>query len=136
MKWLNYFFWLLLLVLLLLVFKNWLFSPTISAGDFWYFFPSMYDLHFIKPYAWYTFASNLGLGGQGYAYLNTSFVNAFLFKIANILNLSWESVSRIFFYMLFLFLAPLNITIFFKNLFPKNIYWIFAPIIFVFNTYI
>jgi len=136
MKFINYISIFFIVILALIIFKSWIFSPILSAGDSWYYFSSMYGNHFLHPYAWYTYSVSTGLGGQGFAYMNTYMVVSFLLRIAEILNISWENVSRIVFNLSFVVISIISSIYFIRKLFPKVVAWVLAPIIFVFNTYL
>lgn len=131
--------WLSLIILFLLitiVFKAWVVSEVISSGDSWYYFKSMYSNHFIYPYSWYNTVISNGLGGQGFAYVNVNIVVASVLELAKIFNSSWEIVSKIFFYIFFLLSSTTTSIVLIRKLFPDNKFWIFTPLVFVFNTYI
>ncbi len=123
-------------LLALFVFKSWLFSPILSAGDSWYYFSSMFNNHFLHPYAWYTYSVSTGLGGQGFAYVNTYFVVAVLLELAKLFGLSWENISRILFNFAFLGISFASSLFIIRKLLPKEIPWLLAPVVFIFNTYI
>ena len=119
-----------------IVFNAWFISPIITAGDSWYYYSSMFDNHFIRPYAWYTYSISTGLGGQGFAFVTTFTMVAVILEIAKILNVSWETISRFTLYIPFIILSLTSSIFLIKKLFPKNPLWFIAPIIFTFNTYI
>jgi len=121
-------------LLLFLIFKPWVFTNVIAAGDFWYFFQEMFDNYSLHPYAWSLFASN-GMGGQGYIYQNGLIMSAVFVSIANILNISWENTSKLIF-ILFVFLSFFSSTFFIKKILPNNKFWIFGSLIFTLNTYV
>ncbi len=124
------------LLLVLWVFKSWFLSPTISAGDFWYYFRSMFDNYHLYPYAWYTAGISNGMGWQGFAYQNGMIISAAAVGFAKLFNLSWENSSRFIFYIPFIFLSFTSSAFFIKKVFPKNKFWILSPIIFSLNTYV
>ncbi len=126
----------IIIVLILIVFRAWIFGSIISAGDNWYYYPSMYSNHFLNPYSWYTQATANGLGGQGFAYINTYIVVGFLLEIAKLFHLSWDLTSKLGLYILFLIISSISSIFLIKKLFPENRVWILAPFIFIFNTYV
>jgi hypothetical protein len=125
----------LIILLTIFVYGVWLFSPVIAAGDWWYYFPNMFENHFTQPFAWSTYTSVNGLGGQGFAYIPTYLLIGNVQEGAKILGLSWAVASKLFFYIPFVFISISSSIFLLKKLFPENPYWIFAPLIFVFNTY-
>ncbi len=129
-------FSLIVLLLNIWIFKSWFLSPAISAGDFWYYFKSMFDNFSLYPYAWYATGTLGGLGGQGFAYQNGVILSAVAVGIAKLFNISWESSSRFFFYIPYIFLSFASSAFLVRRIFPNNRFWLFSPIIFSLNTYI
>lgn len=132
----NAFFGLIVILFFLFIFRQWLMSSVIASGDYWYYFKSMYGILFLHPYSWYQTTLPSGLGGQGFAYTNVITLVAFVFKLANIFNLSWETASKIFFYGPFMFLSFGSSVLLIKKILPNNRFWFIAPIVFALNTYI
>lgn len=126
----------ILILLICITFNAWIIGSVISAGDNWYYYPSMYGNHFLMPYSWYTQATPTGLGGQGFAYVNTYVVVAALLEAAKIFHTSWDLVSKFGLYILFLFISSISSIFLVKKLFPENRLWILSPIVFIFNTYV
>src|SRR3990167_9684440 len=97
-------FFLAPLLLIFWVFKSWFLSPTISAGDFWYYFRSMFDNFNLYPYAWYPNISD-GLGSQGFAYQNGTIISAIVVDFAKLFNLTWETSTKFLFYIPYIILS-------------------------------
>jgi hypothetical protein len=136
MKLSNLLLFLFIFSITLSVFNAWFISPIITAGDSWYYFYSMFDNHYVQPFAWYTYSISNGLGGQGFAFVTTFTLMAVILEIAKILNFSWEIISRFTLYIPFIIISLTSSIFLVKKLFPKNPLWFTAPIIFTFNTYI
>jgi len=126
----------LVLLLFFWIYKSWFFSPIIAAGDFWYYFPSMFENYFLYPYAWDITTNQSGLGVPGFVYQNGSMFAAIAVNFAKFLNLGWGTSVRILFYIPFMLLSFGSSIFFIKKVFPNNKIWFISPIIFSINTYI
>lgn len=132
----NLIFIILISFLAFVVFNAWIFSPVISSGDSWYYFPQMFDNLYLYPYAWYSTAMGNGLGGQGYVHQNVSMVAFTVLYFAKSVGTSWETASRLLLYLPYVLISLFSSIFLIRKLFPENNFWIFTPIIFVFNSYI
>jgi len=124
------------LLLILWVYKPWFLSPILSAGDLWYYFPSMYDNFYLYPQAWYTRVLYNGLGGAGYVFQNGNILASSTFLLPKVFNINWETSVKLVFFLPFLLISISSSSILFRKLFPKNKFWFLAPLIFSLNTYI
>lgn len=130
----NYIQLFVVVALSLIVFNSWIFTQVIASGDFWYFFPSMLHNLSLYPQAWYGVVGN-GLGGLGIVYQNPVIVFALTLKIVTILGLSWPFVAKMLLYIPFIIICIFSSVFLIRKVLPGNNLWLFAPIIFLFNTY-
>ncbi len=127
---------LLLLLSVLLVYREWFFGGLITAGDFWPYFQSMYELRSTMPFAW----DPNGGGGMGansipFLWIHMNFgIGIDIF--GKLLGLNWPIVERLYYLIPLLSLLLGSPYLLFKKLFPDSKFSIFATVIYGFNTYI
>lgn len=125
---------LLFISLILIVFRSWFLPGIIIAVDFDYLWN--YDFFTLNMYAWNT------LSGKGFGTYFVPYMWAYPIQSIPInfwgvfLGLPWEVVQRLTFFYPFLILATISSGYLFKSLFPDIKIFYFAPLIFLFNTYI
>lgn len=132
----SYFLLFTVLVTTIVIFKNWFWGGLISAGDFGFYYPSMYSNHPLFPYAWF-FAGNSGLGGPSYLFACINFaVGIPLTFYGSLLHIDWYILERIGFFLPFLFICAFSTFYLTKRIFSNNKIWLLVYIIFTLNTYI
>lgn len=123
--------------LFLIIFKNWLISPFLTASDWPHFFPETVLDFTLFPPAWAPIHNN-GLGGEVILYALDSYMYVISKLFVNMLGLPWEIVYKIFIFFLFVFLSALS-CIYLLKIVLRNIsilQMITGSLLFTANTYI
>ena len=124
---------LLLLFLIFWVFNSWFSFRPVAARDWMFLYPqNLKELPRI-PQLWDNQA------GEGMGRFNTYNWSIFclwwMAKFLSSLGFSWPVIGEIISFWPYLLLSIFSSTFLFKTLFPKNKFWIFAPFLFLFNTF-
>ena len=124
---------LMIFFLTLVVFKNWFNFGLISGGDFLTNFDS--NSASLIPFGWGKEIN--GLGGSTTAYIWLHYViNLPGFFFGKILHLNWLFIQRIAYLYPFIVASIFSSAFLVRKLFPDNKFYFFAPVVFIFNTYI
>lgn len=131
----NFFAIIFFILLIILVFKSWLFSSAVTGGDLGFYWNSMLRNYSLYPYAWNNLYNN-GMGGNAISllWLNTAF-SLPLWLLSIILGFNWIIIEKIGFLYPILILAVISPIILFRKIFPENKFFLFAPFLYLFNTY-
>jgi len=131
----NNLFLILLLLLSIWIFRSWLQTGIISSGDFDFYFNSNFKDYFLYPFAWNWHLSN-GLGGfaSPLAWIASDYTLPIF--VGRIFHWDWSIIERFFYLFPFLILNLVSTTFLYKKLFLRNPFFLLAPFIYLFNTYI
>lgn len=119
-----------------IIFQKWFMPGLISAGDFWFYYPSMYGEFDRAFYAW-NFEKGNGLGMNSVlfqAVLTTFGLPIYLLGI--LLKIPWETIERIGFFYPFLIICTFSSYFYHKEVLRTTKLWVLSAIVFLFNTYI
>lgn len=123
-------FFIFILVIFSIIFKTWLFSFAISAGDFEYY--SLQRIIDIMPFGIWD-PTRTGLGASVLPYLWLESYTSSTIKLSLILG--WGVYIKLFWYIPFLLFSFTSSLILFRFLFKNNFLFSLASLIYTANTY-
>ncbi len=121
---------LFILIIIGIIFKTWLFSLSISAGDFEYY--SLQRIMDIMPLGIWD-SARTGLGASVLPYLWLEGYTSTSIKLS--LLLGWGAYIKLFWYIPFLVFSFISSLILFKSLFKNNLLLALASLLYTANTY-
>lgn len=126
----------IVIVFISIIYFSWFSPGLISAGDFWYYFPSMYGVFDIAGSAWsWQHGNGLGINSVLYQAIQVDFGLPILL-LAKIMKLPWQWTERLGFFYPFLIIGVLSSYFLFKKILNTKGLWYIAPIVMILNTYI
>lgn len=126
----------ILFLFIILIYHSWFLFGLISAGDFWYYYPSMYPNFDIAFFAW-NFEKGNGFGMNSVLFQGVLTIFGLpILLLGILLKLPWEIIERIGFFYPFLIIGIFGTYFFHKSIFQKSNLWIITTLVFLFNTYI
>lgn len=131
----NNLFLLLLALLCIWIFRSWFQTVLVSSGDLKLFYTSNFKDYFLFPYAWgWNLQNGLGDFFSAFAWLDYNY--SIPIFIGNFLHLNWQVIERVFYLFPFLILNFVSSAFLFRKIFSRNPFFLLAPFIYLFNTYI
>lgn len=127
---------LLLLGIVSLVFRSWFINAEIIGGDWPYFYEETLKDFPLFPPVVSPFHGN-GLGGVSSSFFIDQYLY-FTIYIANLTNIPWATIYKIFWFWFFIFLSILSIYYLLKTVIKEIALWqiMIGGLIFTANTYI
>lgn len=121
-------------ILIILCFRSLFANSTLSGGDYVIFWPE--NISFLRSFSFFAWDSTINLGMNTVGMLHYAPYNFLISWVGFFVGDKTFLWERLVWWIPFFVLSFFSTSVLFKKIFPNNSFWVFAPIIFVFNTYI
>lgn len=119
-----------------IIYFSWFSQGLISAGDFWFFFPSVYSRFDLYRYAWIWETGNgMGINSVLYQAVLLAF-GVPIYILGVLLKLPWELVERFGFFYPFLIIGVISSYFLHKKILGVTKLWFITALVLLTNTYI